>query len=309
MNAIETHGLTKEFGKIVAVKDLNLNVPEGKIYGFLGPNGAGKSTTISMLMGFTKPNGGTGKVMGYDIRTQHQEIRALTGYLPERPAFYDSMTGNDNMYYFGKLVGVENMEKRVPELLRQVGLEGRGGDKVRTYSHGMRQRLGIAIALLGNPKLLILDEPTTGLDPQGSHGIREIIKKLKGEHVTIFLSSHILHEVQEISDVVGIIKSGHMIVETPIENFLRSSKGNIAVFEVNAPKIDDQFVNAAKKVKGVESASLREGKLFLNLDEPAVAEDVNAALVGAGFRVREIKEIMPTLEDAFLKVIEGKKEG
>ncbi|HMK46121.1 MAG TPA: ABC transporter ATP-binding protein [Methanocella sp.] len=309
MNSIETHGLTKRFGTLVAVNDLNLNVEEGKIYGFLGPNGAGKSTTISMLMGFVRPNSGSGKVMGYDILNQHYEIRKLTGYLPERPAFYDSMTGTDNMTYFGKLAGVADLSKCVPELLAQVGLEGRGKDKVKTYSHGMRQRLGIAITLLGNPKLLIMDEPTTGLDPQGSHDIREIIKKLKGEHVTIFLSSHILHEVQEIADNVGIIKDGRMITETPIDNFLRSTKGNIAVFEINAPMIDDKFVDTVRKVKGVETVSLRAGKLFLNLDEPAIAEDVNAALVGAGFRVREIKEIIPTLEDAFLKVIEGKKEG
>ncbi len=309
MNAIETHGLKKEFGKIVAVNDLNLTVEEGKIYGFLGPNGAGKSTTINMLMGFVKPDSGSAKVLGYDILTQHYEIRKLTGYLPERPAFYENMTGADNMTYFGKLIGVENLDKRVPELLKQVGLDGRGGDKVRTYSHGMRQRLGIAIALLGNPKLLILDEPTTGLDPQGSHDIRELIKKLKGNHVTIFLSSHILHEVQEISDVVGIVKDGHMLVQTPIENFLQSSKGNISVYEITSPAMDERLAEAARKVKGVQSASIRDGRLVLTVDEPAVAEEVNAALVGAGFRVRELKEIVPTLEDAFLKVIGDKKEG
>jgi len=309
MNAIETHGLTKKFGNLVAVNDLNLNVEEGKIYGFLGPNGAGKSTTISMLMGFVKPNGGTGTVLGHDIRKQHYEIRNATGYLPERPAFYDNMTGTDNMTYFGKLIGVEDLNKRVPELLAQVGLEGRGKDKVKTYSHGMRQRLGISIALLGNPKLLIMDEPTTGLDPQGSHDIREIIKRLKGGHVTIFLSSHILHEVQEISDNVGIIKDGRMIVEKPIENLLRGGKGSLSVFEVNSLKVDDRFVDTAKKVTGVQSATIRDGRMYLTVDEPAVAEDVNIALVGAGLRVREIKEIVPTLEDAFLQVIGDKKEG
>ena len=309
MNAIETHGLTRQFGKIVAVNDLNLTVEAGKIYGFLGPNGAGKSTTINMLMGFTKPNGGSAKVLGYDILTQHYEIRKLTGYLPERPAFYENMTGADNMQYFGKLIGAEDLEQRIPELLVQVGLEGRGDDRVKGYSHGMRQRLGIAIALLGNPKLLILDEPTTGLDPQGSHDIREVIKKLKKDNVTIFLSSHILHEVQEISDVVGIVKAGHMLVQTPIENFLRSSKGTLAAFEISSPLMDDRFAETARKVKGVESASIRDGRLYLTVDEPAVAEDVNAALVGAGFRVRELKEIVPTLEDAFLKVIGEKKEG
>ena len=173
----------------------------------------------------------------------------------------------------------------------------------------MRQRLGIAIALLGEPKLLIMDEPTTGLDPQGSHDIREIIKKLKGEHVTIFLSSHILHEVQEVSDVVGIIKSGHMLVEKPIGSFLKSTMGGTTTFEFYAPKLDTAYAELAQKVRGVESASIRDGRMYLAVTEPAVAEDVNAALVSAGLRVREIREMMPTLEDAFLKVVGEKKEG
>lgn len=309
MNAIETHGLTKDFGKIVAVNDLNLNVSEGKIYGFLGPNGAGKSTTINMLMGFMKPSGGSASVLGYDIRSQHYEIRKLTGYLPERPAFYESMSGTANMKYFGRLLHVDNLDNRVDELLKQVGLEGRGGDKVRAYSHGMRQRLGIAIALLGNPRLLILDEPTTGLDPQGSHDIREIVKKLKGENVTIFLSSHLLHEVQEICDVVGIVKNGKMLVEKPIDSFLRSTKGNMSMFEIRALKLDDRYADIARKVKGVEAVSMDNSRLSLTVEDPSVAEDVNIALVGAGLRIREMKEVIPTLEDAFLQVIGEKVEG
>lgn len=310
MNAIETHGLTKDYGNIVAVNGLNLNVRPGIVYGFLGPNGAGKSTTINMLMGFVKPTNGTASVLGYDIKTQHYEIRKLTGYLPERPAFYDDLSGNDNIYYFGRLMGIEDLSARSAELLKRVGLEGRGNDKVRTYSHGMRQRLGIAIALLGNPKLLILDEPTTGLDPQGSHDIREIIEKLKSENVTIFLSSHILHEVQEISDVVGIIKNGKLIVEKPIGEFLHSVEGNMSMVEITAPKFEESYIQAIQKIKGVGSVTRNDGKVVVMVEEPAIAEDVNIALVGAGCRVRSIREVMPTLEDAFLKVTaDGKVEG
>lgn len=155
MNAIETHGLTKDYGNLVAVKDLSLTVKPGIVYGFLGPNGAGKSTTINMLMGFIKPTAGTASILGYDIKTQHNEIRKITGYLPERPAFYEDMTGQGNLEYFGMLIGIENLDGRTAELLKTVGLEGRGDDRVRTYSHGMRQRLGIAVAMLGDPKLLI----------------------------------------------------------------------------------------------------------------------------------------------------------
>ncbi len=310
MNAIETHGLTKDYGNIVAVKDLGINVKEGIVYGFLGPNGAGKSTTINMLMGFIKPTGGSASVMGFDVKTQHYEIRKVTGYLPERPAFYDDMSGEGNLEYFGKLIDVEDPAKRAEELLKLTGLEGRGEDRVRTYSHGMRQRLGIAVALLGDPKILILDEPTTGLDPQGSHDIRELIKKLKSDHVTIFLSSHILHEVQDISDVVGIIKKGRLIVEQPISEFLRSMEGGKPVIQVMALKFEDAHIEVLKKLKGVTGVVRSNGSVNVAVDDPAIAEDINIALVGAGCRVRGLREVVPTLEDAFLRVTaDGQVEG
>lgn len=310
MNAIETRGLTKDYGNIVAVKDLGLNVKPGIVYGFLGPNGAGKSTTIRMLMGFIKPTSGSASVMGFDIRTQHYEISKITGYLPERPAFYDDMTAENNLDYFGKLIDVENLDERIEQLIKLVGLEGRGGDRVRTYSHGMRQRLGIAVAMLGDPKILILDEPTTGLDPQGSHDIRELIRKLKGEHVTIFLSSHILHEVQEVSDVVGIIKKGKLIVEQSISEFLRSTEGGKLMVQVSAAKFEDKHIEALKKLKGVNSVVRNNGFIDVAVDDPVVAEDINIALVGAGCRVRGLREVIPTLEDAFLKVTaDGQVEG
>jgi ABC-2 type transport system ATP-binding protein len=310
MNAIETRGLTKDYGTIVAVKDLGLNVRQGTVYGFLGPNGAGKSTTINMLMGFIRPTDGSASVMGFDVKTQHYEIRKITGYLPERPAFYEDMTGKNNLEYFGKLIDVEKLDERAGELIKLVGLEGRGDDRVRTYSHGMRQRLGIAIAILGEPKVLILDEPTTGLDPQGSHDIRELIKKLKSEHVTIFLSSHILHEVQDISDVVGIIKGGKLIVERPISEFLRSTEGGKSVIQVSALRFEEAHIELLKKLKGVSSVARNNGLINVAVEDPAIAEDINIALVKAGCRVRGIKEIMPTLEDAFLKVTaDGAVEG
>jgi len=308
MYAIETHGLTKDYGKVVAVKDLSISVKSGSVYGFLGPNGAGKSTTIHMLMGFIKPTVGNASVMGYDIGKQHYEIRKIVGYLPERPAFYDDMSGRGNLEYFGKLIGIDDVEGRALELLRLVGLEGRGEDRVKTYSHGMRQRLGIAIALLGNPRLLILDEPTTGLDPQGSHDIRELIKKLKGEDVTIFLSSHILHEVQEVSDFVGIIKDGRLIVEQPISDFLRSVEGGKSIVQVTASNLDDSHIELLKKMRGVCGVSRNDGRIEVVVDDPALAEDINIALVSAGCRVRSLTEAMPTLEDAFLKVTAGSKE-
>lgn len=310
MNAIETHGLVKKYGNFEAVKGLDLNVKEGAVYGFLGPNGAGKSTTISMLMGFIRPTSGSATVMGFEVEKQLYEIRKVTGYLPERPAFYESLSGRKNLRYFGKLMGMEDLEAGGDELLKMVGLEGRGDDRVSAYSHGMRQRLGIAIAMLGNPKLLILDEPSTGLDPQGSHDVREIIKKLKDEKTTIFLSSHMLHEVQEICDTVGIIKNGQLIVEKPIDSFLRSAEGNLSMVEVSALNLQDSYLEVVKKIKGVESATINDHKMVITISDPSAIEDINMGLVAAGCRVREVKEIKPTLEDAFLKVTsEGKVEG
>jgi ABC-2 type transport system ATP-binding protein len=310
MNAIETRGLTKNYGSIVAVNDLAINVKEGTIYGFLGPNGAGKTTTINMLMGFVRPTGGSASVMGFDVKTQHYEIRKLTGYLPERPAFYDDMTARNNLEYFGRLIDVESPEERAEELIKLVGLEGRGDDRVRTYSHGMRQRLGIAVALLGDPRVLVLDEPTTGLDPQGSHDIRELIKKLKSEKVTIFLSSHILHEVQDISDFVGIVKNGKLIVEQHISDFLRSMEGGRTMIKVTAPNFDESHLEMLRKLKGVGNVTRDNGHIDVTVEDAALAEDINIALVNAGCRVRGITEIVPTLEDAFLKVTaDGHVEG
>ncbi len=220
------------------------------------------------------------------------------------------MTARNNLEYFGKLIDIENLDEKAEELIKLVGLEGRGDDRVRTYSHGMRQRLGIAVAMLGDPKILILDEPTTGLDPQGSHDIRELIRKLKSDNVTIFLSSHILHEVQDVSDVVGIIKGGKLIVEQPISEFLRSTKGGHSMIQVSAAKFESSHLEALKKLKGVRRVVRNNGSVDVAVDDPAVAEDVNIALVNAGCRVRGLKEVVPTLEDAFLKVTaDGKVEG
>jgi ABC-2 type transport system ATP-binding protein len=310
MNAIETHGLTRQYGKAFAVKDLNLKVRPGTVYGFLGPNGAGKSTTIKMLMGFARPTSGTASIMGLDVKTKYLEIRKMTGYLPEQPAFYEDMTARDNLEYFGDLTGLKNLDKRMDEVFSQVGLEGRYHDKVKTYSHGMRQRLGIAIALLGDPKLLIMDEPTTGLDPQGSHDIRELIKKFKKDNITIFLSSHQLHEVQDICDTVGIIKDGGLIAEGSIDDFLRGIEGNKPIMEFTVSSFEDAQVRLIESIKGVKGVTAGNGTLKVTVDDHSVTEDVTVALVNAGVRIRGVREVMPTLEDAFLRAIrESQGEG
>lgn len=302
--------MTRRYGTAIAVKELDLRVLQGTVYGFLGPNGAGKSTTIKMLMGFTRPSGGTASIMGMDVKKKYLDIRKITGYLPEQPTFYEDMTGRENLEYLGDLAGLKNLDEQIDQAFSRVGLEGRSKDKVKTYSHGMRQRLGIAIALLGDPKLLILDEPTTGLDPQGSHDIRELIKNFKKDNITIFLSSHQLHEVQDICDTVGIIKEGRLIADGSLPDFIRGIEGNKPIIEFTVSSFESAQVKLVESVKGVRCVATGNGTLKVTVDEPSVTEDVTAALVNAGVRIRGVREVMPTLEEAFLKAIrEEPQEG
>jgi ABC-2 type transport system ATP-binding protein len=199
---IRTHDLTKRFKKITAVDEVNFEVHQGEVFGFLGPNGAGKTTTIAMLLGLVIPTTGSAEVLGHDIRRDLSVALRRVGAIVETPAFYPYMSGIDNLRVFARIDGGDT-EKQIPSILKQVGLEGRGKDKVGTYSQGMRQRLGLGAALLGDPELFILDEPTNGLDPAGMQEMRVLIRRLSDEEgKTIFLSSHLLHEVEQVCDRV-----------------------------------------------------------------------------------------------------------
>lgn len=210
---LETIGLSKNFRSRRAVDILSLQVREGDVYGFLGPNGAGKSTTIRMLTGLVRPNSGTARLLGHDVCTEHVQAAQNIGALVEMPAFYKYMSARENLKILSRLSGSCDI-KRIDQVLDTVGLLDRANDKIKTFSHGMVQRLGIAQALLPNPKLVILDEPTSGLDPQGMKDVRELILRLaKEEKMTVFLSSHLLHEVEQVCTRVGIINRGKLIAE------------------------------------------------------------------------------------------------
>ena len=207
---IQTDGLTKRFGKNVAVDGLSMEVRQGRVYGLLGPNGSGKTTTIGMLLGLLRPTSGSFRLFGSTAR--HEESLRRIGAVIESPAFYPYLSGRRNLAYFQYISG-----RRVPgeldELLDWVGLAGRGDDHFRTYSLGMKQRLGIAFALLGNPDLVCLDEPTNGLDPEGMIEVRELIRSLGEENRTVLLSSHLLHEVEQVCDSVTILAKGRLIAQ------------------------------------------------------------------------------------------------
>jgi ABC-2 type transport system ATP-binding protein len=211
--AIETAGLTKHYGKHRAVVDLDLRVPRGVVFGFLGRNGAGKTTTIGMLVGLLRPTVGTARILGHDVRRDLSSALQRTGVLLDRPAFYPYLSGRENLWVVAQALGRDAFD-RIPQVLQTVDLTGRGSDRFAAYSLGMKQRLGLAAALLNDPDLLILDEPTTGLDPLGQRDIRELIRHLADETgKTIFLSSHQLREVEQICNQVAVIDQGRLVAQ------------------------------------------------------------------------------------------------
>ncbi len=218
--AIEMAGLTRQFGRHRAVDSLTLAVRSGSVFGFLGPNGAGKTTTIRMLLGLIRPTMGSGRILGHDIERERANILPHVGAIVESPAFYPLLSGRDNLRVFARTAGNEDAPS-IARVLEQVGLSERAKDKVKIYSLGMKQRLAIAAALLNKPQIIFLDEPTNGLDPAGTVEIRELIGQLGASGHTIFLSSHLLHEVEQVCSEVAIINHGKMVVQGRVADLLK----------------------------------------------------------------------------------------
>jgi ABC-2 type transport system ATP-binding protein len=227
-NIIETEGLTKKYGHQTAVNHLTLQIQEGEVFGFLGPNGAGKTTTLLMFLGLTEPTSGKVRVMEFDPTREPFHVKEKVGYLPENVGFYDDMDARQNLRYIARLNRIPDQvsAKRIDELLELVGLNEEAKKKLGTYSKGMRQRLGIAEVLVKEPKLIFLDEPTIGLDPDGTNRMLDLIRSLSREkNMTIFLSSHLLDQVQRICDRVGIMIKGGLVALGPIEELARKKLG------------------------------------------------------------------------------------
>jgi ABC-type multidrug transport system ATPase subunit len=298
---IEVRGLTKKFKNLVAVNNLDLNVYRGDVFGFLGPNGAGKSTTIRMLLSLIKPTSGSIKIFGKPLKEKREEVLRKVGAIVEKPDFYLYLTAYKNLEILGKISGADTSNKKIMEMLEIVGLEKRYKSKVKTFSHGMKQRLGIAQALLHDPELIILDEPTTGLDPQGMKEIRDLILYLSHEkNKTIFLSSHILREVELIASRMIIINKGATQVEGTVDELLK--KDNISVsYEVD--KLDEamETVNLSSwKDKFVAS---NKNDLTFELTKEEIPE-LNKFFVEKEFAVSAVVPVR-SLEDFFLKITEG----
>ena len=294
--ALQTEDLTKRFGTRTAVDRLTMRVERGDIYGFLGPNGAGKSTTLRMLLGLVRPTSG---VIKFPVRASSWEYlraRSRVGAIIETPAFYENFSGRRNLQLLASLSGGVRAQ-RVDEVLEIVDLRARAQDPVKVYSYGMRQRLGIAQALLPTPEIIILDEPTNGLDPQGIHETRNLIRRLRDElKLTVLLSSHLLTEIEQLCNRVGIIHEGRLLYEGGPEALVSST----SLYKV---RVDDsaRAFELLAKVSGVTVSQNGGAALRVDADEESIS-NVNALLVGNGIKVYELSPAQESLEEAFLRL-------
>lgn len=305
---IRTEQLTKRFKNLTAVDGLNIEVRKGQTYGFLGPNGAGKSTTIKMLTGFMRPTSGRIEIMGRDIVSKPAEVRAKVGIVPDQFGFYPLFDADEHLDFYGRLYGMRaaDIRKRADELLPLVGLEERRKSRVGEYSHGMKQRLAIAQALLNEPDLLFLDEPTTGLDPQGQYETRKIICQLTKGGLTIFVSSHILSEVEEMCTHVGIVKFGRLVAQDSIASLskqLSTAKGIRAYVGVTNPGELAPVLSSISGVKRVDRVGPQEFNVLVESREaiPQISKAVAASELG----LWSIYEMQSSLEQVFLELTGG----
>ncbi|KMN42506.1 ABC transporter ATP-binding protein [Bacillus sp. LK2] len=294
---IETENLTKTYGAVNSVNQLQMQVGKGEIYGFLGPNGAGKTTTIRMLLGLIKPTTGNIKVFNRDLKTNRIDILREVGSLVESPSYYGHLTGHENLEVIRQMLQVP--KKNIDEVLRIVRLEKQKDKLVKQYSLGMKQRLGIAMALLGNPKLLILDEPTNGLDPAGIQEIRELIKQLPKQYdMTVVISSHLLNEMDQIATQVGIINSGQLIFQDKIE-VLRKKSQALMKIRVNDVVKAHQILEQHQIHLGLEGDCL-----VTHQQEDHLISHINHLLAKQNISVYRIEEEKHTLEEIFLSLTE-----
>jgi len=293
--AVETAALTKRYGRRTVVDAVSLTVHRGEVYGFLGPNGAGKTTTLRMLLGLIRPTSGTARVLGRPSTSPGTTRRI--GALIEGPGFYPHLSGRDNLRVMARYQGLP--EAAADQALERVDLTDRGTDRFRAYSLGMKQRLGVACALMGEPELIVLDEPTNGLDPAGMQDMRGLVVSLARGGQTVMLSSHLLAEVQDVCDRVGVINDGRLLRESTVAE-LRGAAG----LRVRATPVEQALV-VARRLAGADGARRsgqgRDGCLVLDLP-PSAAPALNRALVTAGAEVYEIAPIERSLEEVFFEM-------
>ena len=299
---LRTIGLTKRFGNLTAVDNLNLELRRGEVFGFLGPNGAGKSTTVGTILGLVAPSSGSVELFGHDFHENMWGSLRRVGAVIEEPAFYPYLSGWDNLEVLVKAIGGIPRSK-IREVLERVNLNDRAKDKYGNYSVGMKQRLGIASTLLREPELIMLDEPTNGLDPAGTKEIRELIPKLAHESRAIFLCSHLLHEVEQVCNRVAIIKNGKMLVCAPIEELL--AQGQQIQVKVDDPERASAILLALPWIKSVKT---EDGYLIVDAGQES-ASKINKTLTEYGVYASELVNRTVSLESVFLQLTGGEKVG
>ncbi|QCJ46803.1 MULTISPECIES: ABC transporter ATP-binding protein [Haloprofundus] len=303
MPAIELSDVTKRYGDVTAVRDLDLTVSEGEVFGFLGPNGAGKSTTINMLLDFVRPTSGTVRVLGHDAQRESVTVRQRTGVLPEGFDVYDRLTGRKHIEF---AIRSKEVDVSPDEMLARVGLSDAADRKAGGYSKGMRQRLALGMALVGDPDLLILDEPSSGLDPAGAKEMRDIVRSEADRGATVFFSSHVLGQVESVCDRVGIMREGELIAEDSIESLREAAGGDeTLVLTVDSASQDD--LDAVRALDGVSGATTDGGTVTVSCNSGAKTT-VIAALEDQGVTVRDFETQSASLEDLFLAYTESEEK-
>ena len=290
---LSVKGLKKVIGKKEIIKGIDFDLHEGEVFGFLGPNGAGKTTTIRMLVGLIRPSEGSISICGYDVRKDFTKAMEQMGCIVENPELYSYLSGWDNLLHFSRMLpGID--KERIKEVIELVGLNKRIHDKVKTYSLGMRQRLGIAQAMLNRPKVLILDEPTNGLDPAGIREMRQFIRKLaKGSGMSVLVSSHLLGEIQLLCDRVAIIAKGKILQTDTVENLLTAQERTIWRLEPLA---------GGKEILEMYTQVKQEGEYIITSYDLKQTPEWNAALIEKGINVLEMNRRLPALEELFLEI-------
>ncbi len=300
-NIIEIQSLTKCYGSITAVDNLNLSISKGEIFGLLGPNGAGKTTTILMLMGLSEPTSGTISVAGLNPTREPIKVKRIVGYMPDNIGFYGDMTGRENLYYTAKLnrIPEEQQDELIDSLLAKVGLKDAADRKVREYSRGMRQRLGVADVLLKDPEVVFLDEPTLGLDPEGTTELLEIITELgKKEGKTVLISSHLLHQVQAICDRVGIFVKGKLVAAGTISELAQKIGGERAI-EIKASPIEAFPSDVVRSMPSVNSISMQNDMIVIDGAGQELAPQIVRELVAQNMDIYHLKIRGSDLDDIY----------
>jgi ABC-2 type transport system ATP-binding protein len=296
MAAIELDGVTKRFGDVTAVSDLDLTVAEGEVFGFLGPNGAGKSTTINVLLDFVRPTSGSASVLGHDVHAESKAIRERTGVLPEGYDVYERLTGREHVEF---VIESKDATDDPAELLERVGVADAMDRRAGEYSKGMKQRLVLAMALVDDPDLLVLDEPTTGLDPNGARRMRELVREENERGATVFFSSHILGQVEAVCDTVGILQDGELVAKDTVEELRAATQGDVKLFVTVADTAElDGALDAVRGLSEVADVTADSDQVIVDCEDGAKMSVLNA-FEEAGVTVEDFDTEEASLEELF----------